>query len=329
MQKSKKIATKTPTKTATKIATKLPDKPVVTETPKWKGRFSALLDNSDSDDEKPIIEPVVEPVEETVEETVIEPVVEPVVDTFVKQETTQKNIDLMVSKIKTDQLDNITVEIYEPEPMTSSFDPHLQIVSKFGKRSGSLAVTDNFLNSFVKENVNLEDYGNNKLNTSWCLWFHHDPNNWELSGYNKIATFKTIDDYLKIMIHLHMVTSIKLIDLYLFREGIDPIWEAKSNSRGGSWSIKSTSNDGFDLWRKTCDNAVIENLLKTFTDTDKDINGAVNGISITNKMYYTIIKIFVSDKRICNSDLIDKDLISTVSSKIMYQVHMENADYQH
>ena len=66
-----------------------------------------------------------------------------VVDTF------QKNIDLMVSKIKTDQLDNITVEIYEPEPMSSSFDPHLQIVSKFGKRNSSLAVTDNFLNSFV------------------------------------------------------------------------------------------------------------------------------------------------------------------------------------
>jgi hypothetical protein len=162
------------------------------------------------------------------------------------------------------------------------------------------------------------NFGSQKLNTSWILWFHHDPNDWNLTGYKQITTFNTVDDYLKIMSYLHMVTSIKTINLYLFRKGIEPTWEDKANSNGGFWSFKVSIDTGIDQWRKMCDKAVCETILKTAGSTD--INGTVNGISITSKLMNTIIKIWVSDRKISNNQWLDTDILNNINSKIIYQV---------
>jgi hypothetical protein len=174
----------------------------------------------------------------------------------------------------------------------------------------------------IVENISLENFGTKKLNTKWTLWFHHNPNDWQISGYKKIHTFETIDDYLQIMSYLHMITSIKNINLYLFRDNIEPTWEDKANSNGGCWSIKILIDAGFNLWHKICNKAITENLLKQFSDRneDNDINGTINGISITNKSMNTIIKIWVSDRKVSNYQWLDTDIINMVSSKIMYQV---------
>lgn len=177
---------------------------------------------------------------------------------------------------------------------------------------------NNLENILTKEIVNLEEFGNQKLNSKWCIWFHHDPNDWTKKGYKNIATFETIEDYLQVLTHLHMVTSIKNINLYLFRENIEPTWEHEANANGGCWSIKSTMENGFDLWRNIADKVVTETLLKTFGSND--INGTINGISITNKSMNTIVKIWVSDRKVCNNQWIDKDISNQVTSKIMYQV---------
>ena len=177
----------------------------------------------------------------------------------------------------------------------------------------------------IVENISLENFGTKKLNTKWTLWFHHNPNDWQISGYKKIHTFETIDNYLQIMSYLHMITSIKNINLYLFRDNIEPTWEDKANSNGGCWSIKIPIDTGFNLWHKICNKAITENLLKQFSDRnedneDNDINGTINGISITNKSMNTIIKIWVSDRKVSNYQWLDADIINMINSKIMYQV---------
>jgi len=169
-----------------------------------------------------------------------------------------------------------------------------------------------------KDSINMENIGLLKLNTPWTLWFHHDPNDWNLSGYKKITTFKTVDEYLRIMSHIHMVTSIKTINLYLFREGIDPTWEHHANANGGFWSVKVSMETGLGTWKKMCDKAVCETILKTSGDIN--INGTVNGITITSKLMNTIVKIWVSDRKVSNNQWIDNDIIAGVNSKIIYQV---------
>ena len=114
-----------------------------------------------------------------------------------------------------------------------------------------------------------------------------------------------------------MVTSIKTINLYLFRDGIEPTWEDRANSNGGFWSIKVSMETGLGIWKKMCDKTVCESILKTSGETD--INGTVNGISITSKLMNTIVKIWVSDRKVSNNQWIDTDILEGVNSKIIYQ----------
>jgi hypothetical protein len=179
-------------------------------------------------------------------------------------------------------------------------------------------INDNVnINNIEREPVNFDEFGKTKLNTPWCLWFHHDPNDWTKNGYKKIVTFETINDYVRIMTHLHMVTSIKNINLYLFRDGIEPTWEHKANSNGGCWSIKSNMEVGFDLWQHICNRTVTETLLKTFGEID--VNGTVNGISVTNKSINKIIKIWVSDRKVSNTQWIDREILNKLTCKVLYQ----------
>ena len=177
----------------------------------------------------------------------------------------------------------------------------------------------NSLNSLnvSKETINFEEFGNTKLNTPWCLWFHHDLNDWTKQGYQKIATFKTINEYVRIMIHLHMVTSIKNMNLCLFREGIDPTWEHKANANGAYWKIKSNMELGYDLWQQICGKAVTETLLNHFSSID--LNGIINGIAVTNKAANKIIKIWVADRKVSDHKLIDKNILNKLTCSVIFE----------
>ena len=181
-------------------------------------------------------------------------------------------------------------------------------------KSSKVSTTDTF---------DYEKYGDQKLNTPWSLWFHHDPNDWKISGYTKITTMYTVKEYATIMNRLHKVESIKNINLYLFRENIEPIWEFDANEKGGDWSIKEPIENGYDIWKQIADKMVSESLLKADGINYRnsiDINGTINGCSINSKSTNVIVKIRVSDKKISNQSLIDPQIRSQFSSKIMYQL---------
>lgn len=173
------------------------------------------------------------------------------------------------------------------------------------------------IESIKREPINFDEYGKTKLNTPWCIWFHHDSTDWSKNGYKKIATFETVHDYVRIMTHLHMVTSIKNMSLCLFREGIEPTWEHKANSNGAYFKIKSNMELGFDLWLQICSKSVTETLLKNFGEID--VNGTINGIAVTNKASSKIIKIWVSDRKVSNYQWIDKDILSKLSCKVLFE----------
>jgi len=257
--------------------------------------FAALLIEEETDESQDIL------VNEVNKETVVKTIVE------TEENLNHEEIQTVQPILKS----NDEIETKQVLPSTSSdlsVKGQIKLVNKH--------VSDE--NFIVKESINLENIGLIKLNTPWTLWFHHDPNDWNLSGYKKIATFKTVDEYLRIMSHIHMVTSIKTINLYLFREGIEPTWEDHANSNGGFWSVKVSMDTGIGLWKKMCDKAVCETILKT--SGDKDINGTVNGISITSKLMNTIVKIWVSDRKISSNQWIDNEILSNITSKIIYQV---------
>jgi len=249
-------------------------------------RFSLLIDDESNESEK-----------ETIEVQILE------------TNTSETN------KLETNTSETIKLETNTSE--TIKLETNIQEESEESEKSEE-EIVETLKKQIEKESVNMDCIGLTKLNTPWTLWFHHDPNDWNLSGYKKIATFRTVDEYLRIMNHIHMVTSIKTINLYLFREGIEPTWEDDANSNGGFWSIKVSMDTGLGIWKKMCDKAVCETILKTAGD--KDINGTVNGITITSKLMNTIVKIWVSDRKVSNNQWIDNEILSNITSKIIYQV---------
>ena len=204
------------------------------------------------------------------------------------------------------------------DSITNDVEQPFSIVNKKKKKQpnsppSELIATDIISNDFFM-------FGNLKLNTRWNLWFHHNPTDWTMNGYKIICCVDTIYNYFKIINNLHLVTSIKIIDLFFFRENIDPTWEHPANANGGCWSIKSSIDLGFDIWRDICTIAVAENILKHVNDSN--LNGCITGITITNKLMNNIIKIWVSDRKVNDEQFINKEIFNIINSKIIFQVFM-------
>ena len=125
-----------------------------------------------------------------------------------------------------------------------------------------------------------------KLNTNWCLWYHSiNDTNWKNNSYKNIYDIKNVLDikFLNDTIHkIHLQNSM----FFLMREGIFPNWEDPDNRSGGCLSFKVTSIKVMDEW--------IELLLRCITDNIlNEKNEEINGISISPKKEFNIIKIWL------------------------------------
>lgn len=134
---------------------------------------------------------------------------------------------------------------------------------------------------------------NNKhllLNTSWTLYYH--------DIYDKSWT---LSSYLPIMLNINSVHQLIAVNetipdnivkngmLFMFRQGVNPFWEDPKNINGGYLSFKIDNNVVHNVWKSFVYALCGETLFK-----NEDINNLVNGISISPKKTFCIIKIWLS-----------------------------------
>ena len=132
-----------------------------------------------------------------------------------------------------------------------------------------------------------------KLKNRWSVWFHQlndldynsistlDEKDWKYKGYKEIYRFETLEDFWYFY-NNHPTLGMGIY--FLMKDGILPKWDAKENSKGGTWSLKILPNENKDIklekivynvWEKASIQ-LINNLLI-------DNNERVNGISIQLK----------------------------------------------
>ena len=136
-----------------------------------------------------------------------------------------------------------------------------------------------------------------KLNTKWICWYH-DPfsKKWSIDSYVQIYKLKTI---LNVAILKNSLLSIlpKLDNnMYFIMRELDnniiyPIWEDKNNIDGGVWSFKINNNYLFNIWITLLIYLTGENML-----INKDDFNSINGISISPKKNFSIIKLWLRNK---------------------------------
>ena len=140
-----------------------------------------------------------------------------------------------------------------------------------------------------------------KLCDTWTLWAHlpHDTD-WSVASYKEILTLNTMEDALMLFENLPEV-MIKNCMLFLMRKGIKPTWEDEKNRNGGCFSYKINNRNVTYSWKN------LSYVLLGETLTTQELSKYINGITISPKKNFCIVKVWLST---CNNT--DPEIISEI-----------------
>lgn len=132
-----------------------------------------------------------------------------------------------------------------------------------------------------------------KLIGKWNLYYHlpHDKN-WDLSSYKLIIGNIVTAEQLIAMNEGLSDNIIKHCMLFVMRTGITPMWEDPKNRNGGCFSFKVINKQVSSVWKSLFYALCGETLFVNDSNLDTSI---INGITISPKKNFCIIKIWLKD----------------------------------
>ena len=154
------------------------------------------------------------------------------------------------------------------------------------------------------------------LNDTWTLWAHmpHDTD-WSINSYKKIIDIENIEIADEIRNKIPD-TMVKNCMMFCMRKDIYPTWEDVNNSKGGSFSFKINNSDVYEVWNELLITLVSEMLIK-----DELFNKSINGITVSPKKNFCILKIWMRGTDIQNVKLFN--LPSVIDTKsTMFRKHI-------
>jgi translation initiation factor 4E len=141
--------------------------------------------------------------------------------------------------------------------------------------------------------------GVHQLNSDWNLYYHNPSDScWTLQSYVEVGEINTLE----IFFHLHdnLITreAFHLGMFFMMKKGIMPIWEDTHNVKGGCWSYKVGVGQALSVWIEIASKMVAETLTN-------DLN-LINGLTLSPKKGFCIIKIWNNDCSKTNTNLLTK-----------------------
>lgn len=141
----------------------------------------------------------------------------------------------------------------------------------------------------------------NTLLGKWNLYYHlPQDKSWDLSSYSIImSSINTVEQLILLNSALND-NVIKNCMLFVMREGITPMWEDPRNRNGGCFSYKVINKVVPEVWRNLFFLLCGESLC-----VDKIHNKHINGITISPKKNFCIIKIWLDISSLQDSNIIN------------------------
>jgi hypothetical protein len=132
------------------------------------------------------------------------------------------------------------------------------------------------------------------LNDKWNIYYHLPENkSWELSSYavlmdniNSVEAVIVLNN----QIHEHVIRNCML---FVMRDGITPMWEDPKNRNGGCFSYKVSNKHVPEVWKNLFYGLCGESLC-----IKDEHNTYVNGITISPKKNFCIIKIWLNSTKL-------------------------------
>jgi len=127
-----------------------------------------------------------------------------------------------------------------------------------------------------------------EIQDKWKLWYHSiNDTNWNKNSYQDIYNINNLFDY-KYVMEIFKQDHYQNGMFFCMRDGIFPNWEDPDNRNGGCLSFKVSSVNILEEWNNLLLKCITDNILS-------DNNNEINGISISPKKEFNIIKIWFRD----------------------------------
>ena len=125
----------------------------------------------------------------------------------------------------------------------------------------------------------------------WDLYYHlPQDKNWDLSSYKLIIGNIDTAEKTAAIVDALTANMMKYCMLFVMRNGITPMWEDPKNRNGGCFSYKVMNKHVPEVW-KTMFYALCGETLCT----EPKYNHLINGITVSPKKNFCIIKIWLID----------------------------------
>lgn len=153
----------------------------------------------------------------------------------------------------------------------------------------------------------------NYLNDIWTIYFHN-PNdvNWENESYTLITTISDVNSFVDFFITFKDLLYKGMF--FIMRDDIMPRWEDEKNKSGGCFSYKLSKFNLEDKLFELCSQILGETM-----GTTDEISNFINGISISPKKNYYIVRIWIRYNNFANKNLYN--LTIPKYSALIYKNH--------
>lgn len=152
---------------------------------------------------------------------------------------------------------------------------------------------------------------------SWTLYFH-DPedSSWTADSYKFIGTFRTFPD---LWAAFHKITEAKILSgmFFMMKDPFPPLWENRSNIRGGSYCIKVPEKSAYETYVRYVTAGILNKI-------SNDTKNQIVGVSISPKKGFHILKIWNTEaKSFHQTNQINIYGDNMLQSDIIYRPHVD------
>ena len=155
-----------------------------------------------------------------------------------------------------------------------------------------------------------------RLQRSWTLWAHLPHNNdWTLASYVPVHTMRTAEEAIA-LIETLPASLIENCMLFLMQEGINPMWEDPLNRTGGCFSYKILNKSVAKVWRELSYVVMGETVSRTASFVR-----CVNGITISPKKNFCIVKIWMSNCENQSPQVVTTDIANLSPMGCLFKKH--------
>lgn len=137
-----------------------------------------------------------------------------------------------------------------------------------------------------------------ELWANWTFYIHlQNTNDWSYESYFKLFKCNNLNQVVSLNNEIGAELLKKTL-VFVMKDDIKPLWEEPRNREGGSFSFKIHNKDIEYVWRQ-----ILYHMIGGALVHDKTILSNLNGISVSPKKTFCILKIWMNDCTYKNTNI--------------------------